>query len=65
MRARAAESVLEGKKLTPSLLAEAAAAAAAEAKPVSDLRASADYRREMTEVLVRRALRHAQQRAVR
>lgn len=65
MRARAAESVLEGKKLTPSLLAEAAAAAAAEAKPVSDLRASAHYRREMTEVLVRRALRQAQQRAVR
>lgn len=63
MRCRAAEALLQGKKLTPALLAEAAAAAAQETKPVSDLRASADYRREMTAVLTRRALAAAFERA--
>ena len=63
MRARKAEAVLEGKALANDLIAEAAAAAAAESRPVTDLRASKEYRREMTEVLVRRVLREALRRA--
>ncbi|MBN1460234.1 MAG: xanthine dehydrogenase family protein subunit M [Armatimonadetes bacterium] len=63
MRARRAEALLEGKALTESLLSEAAAQAAAEAKPIDDLRASGEYRRQMTEVLTRRALREAYRRA--
>ena len=63
MRAMKAERVLESQAVTPDLIALAAAAAAAEAKPISDLRASAEYRREMTAVLVRRSLESAFARA--
>lgn len=56
IRAYKAERVLEGEKLTPGLLAEAAEVAAGETSPISDLRASADYRRRLSAVLVRRAL---------
>lgn len=56
IRAYKAEHVLEGQKVTPGLLAEAAEVAAAETSPISDLRASADYRRRLSAVLVRRVL---------
>jgi CO/xanthine dehydrogenase FAD-binding subunit len=44
-------------------LAEAARAAAAASQPISDVRASADYRRAMAEVVARRALTVAVARA--
>jgi len=56
IRARKAEQMLEGRAVTPELLAEAAAMASTEISPISDLRASADYRRKISAVLVRRAL---------
>lgn len=56
VRATAAEAVLAGKRITPELIAKAAATAAAHSKTRSSHRASAEYRREMIEVLVRRAL---------
>jgi carbon-monoxide dehydrogenase medium subunit len=56
IRAYQAEQLLKGQKLTPQLFAEAAAVAATETSPISDLRASADYRRKISVVLVRRAL---------
>jgi carbon-monoxide dehydrogenase medium subunit len=59
IRARRAEAVLMGKKPTPELLAEGAAVAVTETSPISDLRASAEYRRQLTAVLVRRALGRA------
>jgi CO/xanthine dehydrogenase FAD-binding subunit len=62
-RARSAETILIGRVLSPALLCTAAAAARSEARPVDDIRASADYRREMIEVLVRRALAAAAERA--
>ena len=56
IRAYKAEQLLCGRKVTSELFAEAAAVAATEISPISDLRASADYRRQISVVLVRRAL---------
>ena len=56
MRAKNAEKRLMGEPLSDLLVAEAAAMAAKEAKPIDDHRASAEYRRMMVEVLVKRAI---------
>ncbi len=63
MRATAAEAYLAGRPLSEAAVSEAGRIAAEEAKPISDFRASADYRRELVAVLTRRALRQAQARA--
>jgi CO/xanthine dehydrogenase FAD-binding subunit len=57
LRARKAEGVLEGSLLSDELIATAARKARDEATPISDIRASADYRSKMVEVLVWRALK--------
>lgn len=59
IRAGRSEALLRGKRLGEELLREAAKAAAEEASPIADQRASAEYRREMISVLVRRALASA------
>jgi carbon-monoxide dehydrogenase medium subunit len=59
IRARKAEEVLKGKKLEDSLIEKAAGIAAEESKPIDDFRASAEYRREMVDVLVTRAIQQA------
>ena len=59
IRARRAEELLRGKTLNDALIDKAAAAAASEARPISNVRASAEYRREMVGVLTRRAIRMA------
>jgi carbon-monoxide dehydrogenase medium subunit len=55
---KAGES-LEGKTVDDSTIAAAAGIAAREAKPITDQRASEDYRRELTRVLTARALKQA------
>jgi carbon-monoxide dehydrogenase medium subunit len=50
------ESFLAGKTLDDTLIAEASEMAAGTASPISDVRASAEYRYELIKVLVNRAL---------
>jgi carbon-monoxide dehydrogenase medium subunit len=59
MRARRAEALLENQTVTEELAEKAGAEAAAESKPISDVRSSADYRREMVRVNTKRALLNA------
>jgi CO/xanthine dehydrogenase FAD-binding subunit len=63
LRAPAAEAALEGKPLTPQLIEQAADLAARSARPISDQRGSADFRRHLVRVLTRRALTTAFARA--
>ncbi|OGO20620.1 MAG: hypothetical protein A2144_02975 [Chloroflexi bacterium RBG_16_50_9] len=56
-RAHQSEAILSGKSVTQSIIEQAAEKAAEEADPISDLRASAEYRRELVKVLTRRTLR--------
>lgn len=56
IRAREAEGVLVGSPLSPEQVEEAANLAARAAVPIDDIRAGAEYRREMVRTLVRRAL---------
>ena len=56
MRARRAEAIVMGQEPTDRAIRATAEAAAAEAQPLSDLMGSADYRREMIRVWVRRLL---------
>jgi aerobic carbon-monoxide dehydrogenase medium subunit len=56
IRARACEKVLIGRELDDTLIARASVEAAGEAQPITDLRASAEYRKILVEVLSRRAL---------
>ncbi len=58
-RAREAEAILEGRAPTSALIESAAKAAAAAARPIDDIRASAAYRRHSVHVLVRRLLGQA------
>jgi carbon-monoxide dehydrogenase medium subunit len=59
MRARRAEAILSNQVLTEGLADKAAGEAAAESKPISDVRSSADYRREMVRAMTKRALLNA------
>jgi len=56
IRAPQAEAYLAGRLITPEATVEAGRIAATEAKPISDFRASAGYRRDLIAVLVKRAL---------
>jgi aerobic carbon-monoxide dehydrogenase medium subunit len=63
MRAPRAESALRGQALTEPLIAEASRIASEEARPIDDVRSSAEYRREMVSILTRRGLKQALERA--
>ena len=63
VRARKAEALLSGKKLTPKLAEEAGSIASQECSPTSDLRGSEQYKRAIVGVLVKRAAGKAYERA--
>ncbi len=63
IRAPKAEAYLAGRKISAEAMAEAGRIAATEAKPITDFRASAEYRRDLVAVLVKRALTKALTRA--
>ena len=63
VRATTAEAALEGRPLTPELIERAADLAAQGARPISDQRGSADFRRHLVRVLTRRTLTTALARA--
>ncbi len=56
MRADKAEALLTGQTITAELIERAAESVAREVQPITDQRASAGYRREISQVLTRRAL---------
>jgi carbon-monoxide dehydrogenase medium subunit len=56
MRASGAEQRIAGRTLDCALIAEIGEQAAREARPITDVRATAEYRREMCAVLTRRAI---------
>ena len=58
-----AGAFLAGKEITPENIREAAKIAQAAARPISDLRGTAEYRKHLGEVLTRRALEKAIERA--
>jgi carbon-monoxide dehydrogenase medium subunit len=59
MRAKRAETALEGQNLTEALAEKVGQIAAEEAKPISDVRSSADYRRAMVGTMTTRAILNA------
>lgn len=58
-RVTKAEKMLAGETPTETLVREVAKVAADSSNPISDIRASAEYRREMTEVMTRRIIEQA------
>jgi len=59
IRAKRAEAALEGQILSEALAEKVGQIAAEEAKPISDVRSSADYRRAMVGTMTKRALLNA------
>ena len=52
MRAKKAEEIMKGNKFNKTIIEKCAKAASEESKPITDVRASAEYRKEMVKVLV-------------
>jgi CO/xanthine dehydrogenase FAD-binding subunit len=63
LRAAAAEEALIGRRLRHDVAGEAAAEAVRDVHPTGDIHGSSEYRRDLIEALVRRALLAADQRA--
>jgi carbon-monoxide dehydrogenase medium subunit len=59
IRAKRAEAALEGQILSEALAEKVGQISAEEAKPISDVRSSADYRRAMVGTMTKRALLNA------
>jgi len=58
-RARKAENVLKGQKLSGEILKKAAQVASEESFPIDDIRGYADYRKKMVETLVKEGIEKA------
>jgi CO/xanthine dehydrogenase FAD-binding subunit len=58
-RARRAEERLKGQKLNQDLIREVSEIASADANPITDIRASEEYRKKMAKVITQRAITQA------
>ena len=58
MRAKKAEAKMAGKKISHALIKETAATAMHEIAPITDIRASAGYRKKMVGALIEKILHH-------
>jgi carbon-monoxide dehydrogenase medium subunit len=56
LRAKRAEEVIKGKKIEDGIVENVAQVAFEEAQPISDVRSSGEYRREMVRVLTKQAI---------
>jgi CO/xanthine dehydrogenase FAD-binding subunit len=63
IRAPKVEAKLRGREMSEALIAEAAVGCIETAKPIDDIRGTAEYRKDMVGVLVKRAMREAWTRA--
>jgi CO/xanthine dehydrogenase FAD-binding subunit len=63
VRAEAAERALEGSAITNESTAEAARVAVADISPTGDIHGSGEYRKQLIEGMVRRAIERATERA--
>jgi carbon-monoxide dehydrogenase medium subunit len=63
LRTRKAEDLLRGQRLGKEILEECSEIVAKEVKPISDVRASAEHRIEITKPLVRNAVQIAMSRS--
>ena len=59
IRAPQAEAFLDGRKITPEAMEEAGRIAVNDARPITDFRASADYRKNLVSVLTKRCIEGA------
>lgn len=59
VRAEKTEKFLEGKELSEETVAEASQIIQGEIKPIDDVRSTAEYRREMSKVLLKRVIKSA------
>jgi aerobic carbon-monoxide dehydrogenase medium subunit len=57
IRAKNAESILRGKKISDALIEDAAEKVGEDIKPITDVRSTVDYRTEVSKVLVRRVIK--------
>ncbi|HIC86418.1 MAG TPA: xanthine dehydrogenase family protein subunit M [Desulfobacterales bacterium] len=64
IRSLKAEDLIRGKKLSDRAIQKASEEASQECRPISDMRATAEYRRAMVAVLTKRALMEARQMAL-
>ncbi len=63
LRAVKAEEIIRGKQISDDLLAQAASQASQESRPITDLRASGEYRTKMISVLTERVITEASKKA--
>jgi len=59
MRTRGAEDRLRGQKVDEKAIEEASRLASEESRPITDMRSSAEYRREMIKVLIAKSIKKA------
>jgi len=59
VRARKAEGRLRGKRIDEVSIEEASRLASEEARPITDIRGNAEYRKEMVRVITEKSIRQA------